>query len=174
MPFPRDDSNTCFSEDSPYLPFQRWAYNRGSTKICVAPNTYTDTEYCIDFGTNLGSNGQTLYIWQAYDVPQQQLYITDDDHIAVENGPGNCVDVRAESGPQPDYARPFGSLKDVQIWSCSGGNTNQVSYGVSRSAMAADAESRVADLRVSLLSALRMQPSRVETMTTAIIFIAPS
>ncbi|KAI5448927.1 hypothetical protein NCC49_005750, partial [Naganishia albida] len=70
--------------------------------------------------------GQTLYIWQAYDVPQQQLYITDDNHIAVENGPGSCADVRAESGPQGSHARPYGSLKDLQSWTCTYGNTNQI------------------------------------------------
>ncbi|KAI5448933.1 hypothetical protein NCC49_005756 [Naganishia albida] len=118
----------CFPEDNPNFPFQQWVYNSGSTKICVAPNEFTDTQYCIDFGTNLGADGQTLYIWQAYDVPQQQLYITDDNHIAVENGPGFCVDVRAESGPQPDYARPYGSQKSVQTWTCAGGNTNQASF----------------------------------------------
>jgi hypothetical protein len=120
-------SNKCFPEDSNYAPFQRWVYNAGSTKICVAANGYSKTEYCIDFGTNLGSNGQTLYIWQAQDVAAQRLYITEDKHIAVENGPGQCVDVRAESGPQPDYARPYGSQKDVQTWECSGGSSNQVS-----------------------------------------------
>ncbi|KAJ9107986.1 hypothetical protein QFC20_003671 [Naganishia adeliensis] len=117
----------CFTEDNPNFPFQQWVYNTGSTKICVAPNAYSDTDYCIDFGTNLGSNGQTLYIWQAYEgLPAQQLYITDDNHIAVENGPGQCVDVRAESGPQPSYARAYGSEKSVQAWDCTFGNTNQI------------------------------------------------
>ncbi|KAI5448735.1 hypothetical protein NCC49_001504, partial [Naganishia albida] len=71
----------CFPDDSEYATFQRFDYTLGSTKICVSPNAYSETQYCIDFGTNLGANGQTLYIWQAYDVPQQQLYITDDNHI---------------------------------------------------------------------------------------------
>lgn len=124
---PCDASGYCFSESFADLPFQQWVYNTGSTKICVAPNSYSDTQYCLDFGTNLGANGQPLKIWQAYDVPQQQLYITDDLHIAVEGGPGQCVDVRAESGPLPDYARPYGSQKSVQTWDCSFGNTNQVS-----------------------------------------------
>jgi hypothetical protein len=119
-------SGNCFPEDSPYAPFQRFDYTLGSTKICVSPNEYSETQYCIDFGTNLGSNGQTLYIWQAYDVPQQQLYITDDQHIAVVGG-NQCADVKAESGPQPDYARPYGSLKDLQSWQCTQYNTNQVS-----------------------------------------------
>ncbi|KAJ9107978.1 hypothetical protein QFC20_003663 [Naganishia adeliensis] len=120
-------SNKCFPEDSDYAPFQRWVYKAGSTKICVAPNRYSNTEYCIDFNSNLGSNGQQLKIWQAQrGLPAQQLYITDDNHIAVENGPGQCVDVRAESGPQPDYARPYGSQKDVQTWECFGGSSNQI------------------------------------------------
>jgi hypothetical protein len=150
---PRAFSNTCFSETSDYLPFQRWVYNRGSTKICVAPNQYSDTEFCIDFGTNLGSNGQTLYIWQAYEgLPQQQLYITDDNHIAVEGG-NQCADVKAESGPQPDYARPYGSLKDVQSYQCFFGNTNQVSSNSSSNAMETEAEGFLSDLWVLHLSA---------------------
>jgi hypothetical protein len=128
LTLPATNSGECFAEGSPYAPFQTFDYTLGSTKICVSPNPYSqDIQYCIDFGTNLGADGQTLYIWQAYDVPQQQLYITDDAHIAVENGPGQCADVRAESGPQPSYARPYGSLKDVQSWTCTFANTNQVS-----------------------------------------------
>ena len=120
-------SNVCFSEDLSFYPFQQWVYNTGSTKICIAPNSFTDTEYCLDFGTNLGSNGQPLKIWQSYDIPAQRLYITDDNHIAVENGPGQCVDVQAESSPEP--SRPYGLRKRVQTWQCSGGNPNQVSDG---------------------------------------------
>ena len=129
-------SNECFPAGSDFAPFQLWEYTLGSTKICVAPNSYSETRYCIDFGTNLGSNGQTLYIWQAYEgLPAQQLFITDDKHIAVENGPGQCVDVRAESGPQPAIARPYGSLKDVQSWQCTSGNNNQVRLGASEFAI---------------------------------------
>lgn len=118
-------SNYCFPDNVNYAPFQQWIYTQGSTKIRVAPNDRTDTEYCIDFGTNLGANGQSLKIWQCYDgLPQQQLYITDDAHIAVENGPGQCADVRAESGPEP--VKPYGVQKQVQSWECSFGNPNQV------------------------------------------------
>lgn len=121
-------SNYCFGENDSNLPFQQWVYTPGSTTIRIAPNSYSDTEYCIDFGSNLGSNGQELKIWQCYDgLPAQQLYITDDNHIAVENGPGQCVDVQAESGPQPAYARPYGEEKRLQTWDCSSGNPNQVS-----------------------------------------------
>lgn len=121
-------SGDCFSDNSDYLPFQRWTYKAGSTTICVAPNQYSDTEYCLDFDTNLGANGQRLKIWQRYEgLAAQQLYITDDAHVAVENGPGFCVDVRAESGAQPAYARPYGSQKDVQTWDCFAGSPNQVS-----------------------------------------------
>lgn len=35
-----------------------------------------------------------------------------------------CLDVRAESGP--GYNKPYGSLKSVQEYQCTGGNGNQV------------------------------------------------
>ncbi|KAJ9104627.1 hypothetical protein QFC21_002125 [Naganishia friedmannii] len=104
--------NVCFTENLSFYAFQNFVYNEGSTKIRVAPNNFTETEYCIDFGTNLGANGQGLKIWECYEgLPQQQLYITDDRHVAVENRPGGgqCADVRAESGPEP--VRPYGVRK---------------------------------------------------------------
>ncbi|KAJ9098959.1 hypothetical protein QFC19_006183 [Naganishia cerealis] len=118
--------NVCFTESLSFYPFQQFIYNEGSTKIRVAPNIFTDTQYCIDFGENLGTNGQALKIWQCYEgLPQQQLYITSDRHIAVENRPGGgqCADVKAESGVEP--VRPYGVRKQVQSWECIGGNTNQ-------------------------------------------------
>jgi hypothetical protein len=64
-------------------------------------------------------------IWQCYDVPQQHLFITPDNHIAVENGPGHCVDIRAES--TSDDSGPYPITKFAQTYQCTAGNTNQVS-----------------------------------------------
>lgn len=107
---------------------QQWTYQTGSTNICLAPNDLTDTDFCVDFGSNLGANGQRLKIWQRYEgLAAQQLYITDDNHIAVENGPGRCADVQQESQTQPARGGlPYGSFKDLQSWECTYGNTNQV------------------------------------------------
>jgi hypothetical protein len=117
-------SNVCFTENLSFFPFQQWVYSAGSTTIRTVPNNFTDIEYCLDFDTNLGANGQNLKIWQCYDgLPAQSLYVTNDNHIAVENG-AQCVDVRAESSPVP--TRPYGLRKEVQSWQCSGGNPNQV------------------------------------------------
>jgi hypothetical protein len=108
---------------------QQWVYQTGSTSICLAPNALTDTNYCIDFGSNLGTNGQALKIWQQYQgLPAQSLYITDDNHIAVENGPGQCADVQEESQSRPARGGlPFGTYKDLQSYQCTFANTNQVS-----------------------------------------------
>lgn len=128
LPHGHVHSNVCFTDNLGFYPFQNFIYNEGSTKIRVAPNNLTETDFCIDFGTNLGANGQGLKIWECYEgLPQQQLYITDDRHIAVENRPngGQCVDVRAESGPEP--VKPYGIRKQVQSWECSYGNPNQAS-----------------------------------------------
>jgi hypothetical protein len=64
---------------------QQFVYNQGSTKIRVAPNSLTTTDYCVDFGSNRGVNGVGLKIWQCYNgLAAQQLWITGDNHIAVE------------------------------------------------------------------------------------------
>lgn len=119
----------CFSEGAEFFALQQWVYQTGSTTICLAPNSFSDVEQCIDFGTNLGANGQALKIWQRYEgLPQQQLYITEDNHIAVANGPGNCADVQAESNTRPPRGGlPYGTFKDVQSYQCTYLNTNQVS-----------------------------------------------
>jgi hypothetical protein len=120
---------------------QLFYYNLGATQIKVQDTT-TGEVSCVDFGNT--SNGSPITI-AACDVnaPGQKLYITDDFHIAVENGPGQCMDVQAESGIQP--IRPYGILKSVQSWQvrfpccpafvehelkktcqCTAGNENQV------------------------------------------------
>ncbi|KAJ9107967.1 hypothetical protein QFC20_003652 [Naganishia adeliensis] len=116
--------NDCFDAGSTYFSLQQFVYTSGSTNIRVAPNSLSTTDYCVDFGSDRGVNGVGLKIWQCYDgLPAQQLYITGDNHIAVE-GDNQCADVKAES--QASQAKPYGSLKDVQSWQCSGGNPNQI------------------------------------------------
>lgn len=64
-------------------------------------------------------------IWQCYEgLAAQRLYITDDNHIAVENGPGQCLDVQAESSS--DTSGPYPIIKRLQTWDCTFGNGNQV------------------------------------------------
>lgn len=128
---PSTHSNDCFDASSTYFSLQQFVYTSGSTKIRVAPNSLSTTDYCVDFGSDRGVNGVGLKIWQCYDgLPAQQLYITGDNHIAVE-GDNQCADVKAES--QASQAKPYGSLKDVQSWQCSGGNPNQVGVRFSSS-----------------------------------------
>lgn len=114
-------SNDCFASSSPYYSFQQFIYNPGRTTI----RTTSTQPFCVDFGSTRFTNGVPLKIWQCYtNLPAQQLWITGDNHIAVE-GDNQCADVRAESGPK--QGTPYGSLKDVQSWQCAGGNPNQVS-----------------------------------------------
>ncbi|KAJ9098956.1 hypothetical protein QFC19_006180 [Naganishia cerealis] len=116
--------NGCFGTDSPFYAMQQFVYNTGNTKIRVAPNSFTTTDYCVDFGSDRGVNGADVKIWQCYnDLPAQNLWLTGDNHIAV-TGDNQCLDVTAESGPT--QSKPYGSLKDLQSWQCSGGNGNQV------------------------------------------------
>ncbi|KAJ9104624.1 hypothetical protein QFC21_002122 [Naganishia friedmannii] len=116
--------NSCFEPSSSYYAFQQFVYTAGNTKIQVAPNSLTKTNYCVDFGSDKGANGVMGKIWQCYDnLPAQNLWITGDNHIALTDS-DQCLDVRAESGP--GQTKPYGSLKDVQSWQCSGGNPNQI------------------------------------------------
>ena len=102
---------------------QLFYYNVGATKIQVVDTTTSEVR-CVDFGDN-PTNGGTIRISPCVDnAPGQNLYITDDLHIAVENGPGQCLDVQAESGLQP--IKPYGAVKSVQSYDCSFGNENQV------------------------------------------------
>lgn len=58
-------------------------------------------------------------VWQCYDgLPAQKLWITGDNHIAVE-GDNQCADVKDNAGP-------------LQSWQCIGENTNQASFTLSR------------------------------------------
>ena len=71
------------------------------------------------------SSCRAAKIWQCYQgLAAQSLYITDDNHIAVENGPGQCLDVQAESSP--DTSGPYPISKRLQTWDCTFGNANQV------------------------------------------------
>ena len=141
-------SADCFPSNSPFYYLQQFVYNQGRTKIRVAPNKIYQTDYCVDFGSNRGVNGQPGKIWACYEgLPAQvcrhscpiihtskyqpltnrstqALWITGDNHIAVE-GDNQCLDVRDDS--QPSQGPFYGSLKDVQSWQCFGGNTNQAS-----------------------------------------------
>jgi hypothetical protein len=123
-------SADCFPSTSASYPFQQFVYNQGSTKIRVAPNTSTKTDYCVDFGSDRGVNGvglkvglrfraacfsanQLSQVWQCYDgLAAQQLWMTGDDHIAVE-GDNQCADVKDGKGP-------------LQSWQCDGANANQI------------------------------------------------
>lgn len=96
-------------------PAQQFIYVRGPTTIQLA-----DTDLCVDFPSQ-GKNGEHLRIetCRAKGAPGQQLFITDDDHIALKKGPGQCADVKD------------GQVKDglgiLQSWRCAKDNINQVS-----------------------------------------------
>ncbi|KAI5451507.1 hypothetical protein NCC49_001810 [Naganishia albida] len=91
-------------------PAQQFVYTTGATRIQIA-----DTNYCVEFGPGLGVNGRPLKLQECRKngAPGQQLFITDDHHIALERGPGRCADVRDAVGP-------------LQSWRCGSDDTNQV------------------------------------------------
>jgi hypothetical protein len=99
-------SATCDNSQS-----QSFVYNNGSTSIQV-----NGTDLCVEFGPGLGRSGTPLRVQtcRSNGAPDQRLIITDDNHVALQNGPGQCADVRNAEGP-------------LQSWGCASDNTNQVS-----------------------------------------------
>ncbi|KAI5450096.1 hypothetical protein NCC49_003723 [Naganishia albida] len=106
---PRNDQTISVAscDDSPA---QQFVYTTGATRITVA-----NTNYCVEFGPGLGVSGRPLRLQECRKngAPGQQLFITDDHHIALERGPGQCADVRNGEGP-------------LQSWRCISDNTNQI------------------------------------------------
>ena len=98
-------------------PSQSFIYTAGPTSIQVA-----GTNLCVEFGPGLGRDGTPIRVQtcRRNGAPGQRLYITDDAHVALQNGPGKCVDVT-------------NAARSLQSWQCGSGNTNQVSGLRSRS-----------------------------------------
>lgn len=88
----------------------RFFYTAGSTQIRMIDSSDGDV-VCVDFGSNPANGGRITTETCDDDATGQRLYTTDDDHIAMENGPGQCMDVQAESGPLP--IRLYGVLKSI-------------------------------------------------------------
>jgi hypothetical protein len=109
----KSSSTEC--DDSPA---QQFVYVRGSTSIQLA-----GTDLCVNFPTQ-GKNGDRpdVKTCRAEGAPGQKLFITTDDHIALEKGPGQCADVR--NGEVKD------GLGELQSWRCAKNNSNQASRSV--------------------------------------------
>ncbi|GMK54281.1 hypothetical protein CspeluHIS016_0108670 [Cutaneotrichosporon spelunceum] len=75
------------------------------------------TNYCLDAGTNPG-NGAKLKLWTCYSgLYQQTWWYTGDNHLAIANGPGLCMDVTDGN---------LSNGNQVQVWACDGPNQNQI------------------------------------------------
>ncbi|KAJ9092700.1 hypothetical protein QFC20_007301 [Naganishia adeliensis] len=97
---------------------QQFLCTTGATTIQLA-----NTELCVEFGPGLRKNGRPLHVekCRAKGAPGQRLFITEDNHIALENGPGQCADVK-----DGDVADGVGKL---QSWRCASDNVNQIFFG---------------------------------------------
>jgi hypothetical protein len=73
----------CFELTDPAIHLQLWTLKRnepGHVQLTLHPGI------CLDFGTNPASGGE-VKLWTCYDgLPQQTLYYTNDNRIAVYNG----------------------------------------------------------------------------------------
>lgn len=78
------------------------------------------TNKCLDAGSN-PANGGGLKIWDCYEGLFQQTWDLTSGSIKLSSN--QCVDVVEGSGP--DQTKPYNSLKDLQIYQCYDGNTNQ-------------------------------------------------
>jgi hypothetical protein len=75
------------------------------------------TNFCLDAGENPG-NGSKLKIWTCYSgLYQQTWWYTGDNHLAIANGPGICMDVTDGN---------LASGNQAQLWACDGPNQNQI------------------------------------------------
>lgn len=100
-------------------PSQQFLYTTGSTSIQLS-----NTDLCAEFGPELGKNFTPLRLDKCCEkgAPGQRLFITADNHIALEGARGQCADVK-------DGAVVDGMGK-LQTWRCSAENINQVSTPV--------------------------------------------
>lgn len=96
-------------------PTQQFIFNTGPTSIRLA-----ETNLCVEFGPGLGRNGTPLRLQECRSngAPGQRLFITDDDHVALRQGPGQCADVRD--------GRVVDGRGELQSWRCAADNANQV------------------------------------------------
>ncbi|KAJ9092485.1 hypothetical protein QFC20_005949 [Naganishia adeliensis] len=103
--------STCQADS----PIQQFILNPGPTHIQLL-----NTSLCVEFGPGLGRNGTPLRLQncRGRGAPGQRLFITDDNHIALQNGPGQCADVR--DGKVVD------DVGELQSWRCAADNTNQI------------------------------------------------
>ncbi|KAI5451079.1 hypothetical protein NCC49_001957 [Naganishia albida] len=99
-------------------PSQQFLYTTGPTTIQLS-----NTDLCVEFGPGLGKNGTPLRLDKCCEkgAPGQRLFITADNHIALEGARGQCADVK-------DGAVVDGMGK-LQTWRCSADNINQIFFG---------------------------------------------
>ncbi|KAG6906890.1 hypothetical protein DXG01_011478 [Tephrocybe rancida] len=92
-------------------PAQKWKITRGTTSVQIQA-----APFCLDAGSN-PHKGVGVKIWQCYaNLPAQTWFYTADNRIALKDK-GLCLDV-------PNGAHFSGN--QVQTWTCTNGNTNQV------------------------------------------------
>ncbi|KAI5449594.1 hypothetical protein NCC49_004524 [Naganishia albida] len=96
-------------------PTQQFIFNTGPTSIRLA-----ETNLCVEFGPGLGRNGTPLRLQECRSngAPGQRLFITDDDHVALRQGPGQCADVTD--------GRVVDGRGELQSWRCAADNANQI------------------------------------------------
>lgn len=97
-------------------PSRQFIYTTGATSIRL-----TNTDLCVEFGPGLGKSGTPLKLekCRTKGAPGQRLSFTEDNHVTVEKGPGQCADVK-----DGDVADGWGKL---QSWRCASDNPNQAS-----------------------------------------------
>jgi hypothetical protein len=94
--------------------------NQPTNVTLTYPTPYGQQTLCLDFGAGAAS-GATPKLYPCLNLPQQTLWVTNDNRVAVYKG-DQCLDVVKGSKPNPSDE----TLADVQSWKCTTGNTQQV------------------------------------------------
>jgi len=111
----------CFSDSDPFASLQKWTFNPSAPGAITVTGANSNTPLCLDAGNN-PSNGSGMKIYTCYPGLLQQTWSFNGNGLASLSN-GQCLNVRAESGP--GFNKPYGSLKDTQTWACSSSDPNE-------------------------------------------------
>ncbi|WVW81808.1 hypothetical protein I302_103805 [Kwoniella bestiolae CBS 10118] len=118
---PTVDLSNCFEDTWPFAHLQRWQPLSGTTDIDKL-SLVSHPHLCLSAGEN-PSNGGRLHLNACDGVATGQWERTRDGKYKLF-GTNLCLDVKQESQLFPQ--KPYAIFKELQVWECSEGNTNQV------------------------------------------------
>ncbi|WVN88852.1 uncharacterized protein L203_104066 [Cryptococcus depauperatus CBS 7841] len=113
--------SVCPPNDDTWTESSLWNVANGSTGPISVQSKVGD--FCLTVGEN-PTSGSRVFI--DYCGGQNQNWYYSDVNVLKLDGTNLCLDVVEGSGPS--YSKPYGSEKDLQVWECVEGNTNQIFF----------------------------------------------